>query len=90
MTNDGLPRGAGHQRKVERTRGRGQSGHTSPPRTQAEVPAYAIECGGVLQLRENFADEREDHAVSSLTVRLRAEYTAKGGVQQRFHLIRGV
>jgi hypothetical protein len=25
------------------------------------MPAYAIEGGGLLQLREDFADKREDH-----------------------------
>jgi hypothetical protein len=25
------------------------------------VPAYALKTGGLLQLRENLADEREDH-----------------------------
>jgi len=25
------------------------------------MPLYALKCGGVLQLRENLADEREDH-----------------------------
>jgi hypothetical protein len=33
------------------------------------VPAYAIECGGLLQLREDFADKREDHVKSSLPAR---------------------
>ncbi len=59
--NDRLASGAGQERQVERTRGRGQSRHTSPARTKVEVPLYAIEGGRVLQLRENFADEGEDH-----------------------------
>jgi hypothetical protein len=28
------------------------------------MPSYAIKSGRVLQLREDFADEREDHALS--------------------------
>ena len=33
------------------------------------MPAYAIKGGGVLQLRENFADKRENHADTSLPAR---------------------
>ena len=54
---------AGHQRQVERSRRRGQSGHTSSPRTQAEVPAYAFKARSLLQLREGLADKRQDHQV---------------------------
>ena len=54
----GCPR---HQRDVKRTRSRSQSGHTPAPRTQAQVPANAFKSRGVLQLRENFADKRENH-----------------------------
>jgi len=53
--------GARKERNVERPRGRSQSRDTPTPRSKAQVPAYAIECGGLLQLREDFADKREDH-----------------------------
>ena len=53
--------GPRHQRQIKRSRRRGQAGHTPPPRTQAEVPANALESRGMLQLRENLADKREDH-----------------------------
>ncbi len=52
---------AGHERKVKRAGGGRQSGDTATPRSKAEVPANAIKGGGVLQVRKNFADEREDH-----------------------------
>ncbi len=61
----GRPR---HQRQIERPRRRSQSGHTPTPRTQAEVPANALKSRGMLQLREDFADKRENHRSSSLAV----------------------
>ena len=39
---------------------------TPPPRAEAQVPAHTLECLGVLQLREDFADKRENHSTSSL------------------------
>ena len=59
----GLLGGAGEQRKVKRAGSIGESGHTSAPDTEGEVPANAIKRGGLLQFREYFADKREDHAV---------------------------
>ena len=56
--------GPRHQRQIERPRRRRQSGHTPPPRTQAQMPANALKSRRVLQLREDFADEREDHVSS--------------------------
>ena len=53
--------GVGHEGKVEGAGGGGESGDTTTPRSKAEVPANAIKGGGVLQVRKNFADEREDH-----------------------------
>ncbi len=55
---------ARHQRKVKRTRRRRQSRDTPPPRTQAQMPSYALKSRRVLQLREDFADKRENHVVS--------------------------
>ncbi len=59
--DDGVLGGPGHEGKIEGARRGGQSGHTPPPRSEAEMPANALKCGGVLQVRKNFADEREDH-----------------------------
>ena len=59
--DDRLFRGACEKRDVQRAGGCGQSRDTPAPRSKAEMPAYAIECGGLLQLREDFADKREDH-----------------------------
>src|ERR1019366_2328230 len=61
--DDGIFGGARHQRQIEGAGCRGKSRHTPTPRSEAEVPAYAIEGGGVLQLRENLADKREYHAL---------------------------
>ena len=52
---------AREEREIEGTGSYRESGDTPTAHTKAEVPLYAIECGGVLQLREDFADEREDH-----------------------------
>ena len=59
--DDRLLGGPRHQRQIESARGCGQSGHTPPSRTQAKVPANALKSRGMLQLREDFADKREDH-----------------------------
>ncbi len=48
---------------VESPRRRGEPGYTSPPRTKAQMPSYALKSGRVLQLREDFADERENHVI---------------------------
>ena len=59
--DDRLPGGLRHQRKIESARRCGQSGHTPPSRSEAKVPANALKSRGLLQLREDFADKREDH-----------------------------
>ncbi len=56
--------GTRHQRQVKRPRRPSQSGHTPPPRTQAQVPANALKPRAMLQLREDLADKREDHQSS--------------------------
>ena len=61
--DDRLARSPRQQRQKERTRRGSEPGYTPAPRTEAQMPLYALEGGGVLQLRENFADEREDHAL---------------------------
>ncbi len=53
--------GARHEGKVEGAGGSGESGDTPAPRSKAEVPANAFKGGRVLQVRKDFADEREDH-----------------------------
>jgi hypothetical protein len=55
--------GPGHERQVECPRRGGEPGDTSPPRTKAQVPSYAIKARRVLQLRKNLADKRENHEV---------------------------
>jgi len=55
----GSPR---HEGDVESPRRGGQSRHTSSPRTQAQMPSYALKTGRVLQLREHLTDKRENHA----------------------------
>ena len=59
--DDRLAGGARHEGNVEGAGGGSQSGDTSSPRIQAQVPDYAFKTRGVLQLRKNFADKREDH-----------------------------
>jgi hypothetical protein len=46
------------------------------------VPLYALKCGGVLQLRENFADEREDHQLRVYQRALRVRRTALRALTQ--------
>jgi hypothetical protein len=55
--------GPRHQGKVNGPRRCGEARDTSPPRTKAEVPSYAFKTRRVLQLREDFADERENHVM---------------------------
>ena len=62
--DDRLAGGPRHQRQIERPRRGGQSGDTPTPRTKAQMPSYALKTGRVLQLREDFADERENHVYS--------------------------
>ncbi len=53
--------GPRHQRNIQRSSGRGEAGHTSPPRMKAEMPSYALKSRSLLQFRKDFADERENH-----------------------------
>ena len=78
--DDELARGAGKEREIEGASGRGESRDTPTPRTKAEMPLYAIKCGGVLQLREHFADKREDHASSSLAAAAMARRALQTGL----------
>ena len=59
-----LARGTRYQWQVQGARCSGESGYTSPPRSQAQVPAYAIKSRSLLQLRKDFADKRENHPMT--------------------------
>ena len=59
----GLPRGLCHQGTVECARCSGEPGDTTTPRAEAQMPLHAFKCGRMLQIREDFADERENHAL---------------------------
>ena len=59
--DDRLARGPRHQRKIQSARGCGEPGDTPPPRSEAQMPANALKSRRMLQLRENFADKRENH-----------------------------
>ena len=61
--DDGLARFPRHEREIESASGCGHSRDTPPPRTQAQMPAYAFKSRGMLQFREDFADERENHQI---------------------------
>jgi hypothetical protein len=61
--NNHLPRCSRHQRQVHRARRSREAGHTPPPRPQAQMPSYALKSRRVLQLREDFADKRENHEI---------------------------
>src|SRR6185437_13923268 len=61
--------GSSHEGQVQGASGGGESGHTTAPRSKAQVPAYALKCRTMLQFRENFADKRENHCSLSLAVR---------------------
>ncbi len=61
--DDRLAGGTSHERNIEGTRGGGETRHTSPPRSEAEMPANAFKARRVLQVRKDFADERENHEV---------------------------
>jgi hypothetical protein len=54
---------ADEEGKVESACGEGESGHTTAPRASAEVAANTLEGFGVLQVREELANEGKNHAV---------------------------
>ena len=61
--DDRLTGGTCNEWDVESPRRRSESGDTSSPRTKAQMPSYALKSGRVLQLREDLADERENHVI---------------------------
>ncbi len=58
--------GADEEGKVEGAGGEGESRDTSAPRASAEMAAYTLKGFGVLQVREELADEGKNHADSIL------------------------
>ena len=52
----------GEEWKIEGARGGGEPGDTFPPRSEGQVPSHALERVTVFQVREQLADEGEDHA----------------------------
>ena len=83
---DGFFGGAGEEGDEEGARGDGESGDTTPPRSEGEMPAYALECGGLLQLREDFADKRQDHDPLSLA----ASGCGRDGLEIRLSIENGL
>ena len=62
----GASRRAHEIRKVERPRRGGKSGHTSPPRAAREMATHTLKDWRAFQVRDQLADERKNHAVSSV------------------------
>ena len=54
--------GADEEGKIEGAGGEGEARDTSAPRASAEMAAYTLEGFGVLQVREELADEGKNHA----------------------------
>ncbi len=52
----------GEKRQIEGARGGGEPGDTFAPRSEGQMPSYALERITVFQVREQLADEGEDHA----------------------------
>ena len=58
----GVGCGADEEGKIEGAGGEGESGDTSAPRAGAQVASYTLEGLRVFQVREELADEGENHA----------------------------
>ena len=54
--------GADEERKIEGAGGEGESGDTSAPRAGAQMASHTLEGFGVLQVRQELADEGKNHA----------------------------
>ena len=65
--DDRLLGGPRHERHVEGPRGGGQSGHTPPPRTQAEVPANALKSRRTAPAPQKFRGQTGGSCTLSLT-----------------------
>ena len=55
--DDGVPGGAGEERNVKGAGGIGESGHTTAPSREAEMPSHTLEAIGVLNAREGVANK---------------------------------
>ena len=56
--------GADEEREIERASGEGEAGDTSSPAAGAEMATDTVEGHGVFQVREQLADEGENHKLS--------------------------
>ncbi len=56
--------------KIESPRSRGEPGHTSPARAAREMATHTLKDWRSFKVRDQLADERKNHAVSSLALRL--------------------
>jgi hypothetical protein len=54
--------------KIEGTCGRSESGHTSPTRAGREMTTYTLKDWRTFEVRDQLADERKNHAVSSVAL----------------------
>jgi hypothetical protein len=54
--------GANEEGQIKSTRRRGESGHTSAPRTSAQMAAYTLKGLRVFKVRKQLADEGKNHA----------------------------
>src|SRR5580698_3102756 len=54
--------------KVQSSRGRGEAGHTSPARAGREMATHTLEDWRAFKVRDQLADERKNHAVSSVAL----------------------
>ena len=61
--------GSDEERKIEGASGEGESGDTSAPRAGAKMASHTLEGFGVLQVREELADEGENHCWVKFTFR---------------------
>jgi hypothetical protein len=65
----GLGGSANEERQVEGAGGKGESRHTTTTRAGAQVASHTLEGLRVLQVREELANEGENHAGISLPFR---------------------
>lgn len=58
--------GANEVGKIEATCGCSEAGYTSAAGASTKVAAYTLECLRVFEVRQQFADKRENHSLSLL------------------------
>ena len=76
----GVSGGADEEREIEGAGGEGESRDTSTPRAGAEMASYTLEGFGVLQVREELADEGENHCLVEFTFPEKYGHVADGTV----------